>query len=93
MYLPRRNQSLKSLFTFIVHLWKEDVNGNAQYSKHEKNDLSEVQCNTTVPIGQEIHKLVSPLSIDDVISMDGDLIHQWYDHRNCRAERTRISFI
>ncbi|CAF1636161.1 unnamed protein product, partial [Adineta ricciae] len=71
-----RNQSLKSLFTFIVHLWKEDVNGKARYSKHEKNDLREVECNATVPIGQEIHKLVSPLSIDDVISMDVDLIHQ-----------------
>lgn len=92
MYLPRRNESLKSLFTFTVHLWKEDVNGKAQYN-FTKGDLGEVECNTIVPIGQKIQKSVSPLSIDDVISMDVDLIHQWHDHRNCRAETTRISFI
>ncbi|UJR30586.1 hypothetical protein I4U23_018113 [Adineta vaga] len=88
-----KNESLKSSFTFIVHLWKEDMKGIARYSKAEKNDLPPFACNTTVKIGEEIGKLLNPLLIDDIISMDVDLIHEWYDHQNCRAEKTRISFI
>jgi protein associated with RNAse G/E len=52
-----------------------------------------VDCNTTAEIGQEIKKMINSTSIDEIISMDVDLIHEWYNHRNCQAEKTRISFI
>lgn len=55
--------------------------------------MAPVNCNTTARIGQEIMKMLNPILIDDIISMDVDLIHKWYDHRNCRVEQTRISFI
>ncbi len=88
-----RNESLKSLFTFIIHLWKEDINGAVRYNKTEVNDMKPVDCKTTAEIGQEIKKTINSTSIDDIISMDVDLIHEWYDHRKCQAEKTRISFI
>ncbi|CAF3689735.1 unnamed protein product [Adineta steineri] len=85
--------SLKSLFTFIIHLWKEDVNGTARYEKFDKNNMLLIPCNATAKIGQKINEHVNSISIDDIISMDVDLIHEWYDHRNCGTEQTRISFI
>ncbi|CAF1401446.1 unnamed protein product [Rotaria sordida] len=86
------NDSLKSLFSFIIHLWKEDIIGTVRYQKIVKDDIGPVDCNTTAEIGQEIEKVMNPISIDDIISMNVDLTHQWYDHRNCRAEYTRITF-
>ncbi|CAF3112696.1 unnamed protein product, partial [Rotaria sp. Silwood2] len=86
------SESLKSLFTFIIHLWKEDMNSTIRYQKFEKKDIRSVDCNKAAEIGQEIEKIMHPISLDDIISMNVDLTHQWYDHQNCRAENTRITF-
>ena len=88
-----RNESLKSLFRFIIHLWKEDIDGTERYENFVKNDMMPVDCNTTARIGREIKKRINSISIDDIISLNVDLIHEWYDQQNCRAEQTRISFI
>ena len=88
-----RTVSLKSLFTFIIHLWTEDINGEVQYQKIVKNDMAPVDCTETAKIGQEIEKAIRPISIDDINSMNVDLTHRWYAHRNCRTETTRIMII
>jgi hypothetical protein len=87
-----RNNLLKSLFTLIIHLWTENINGTARYQNIVKNDIGPIDCNTTAEIGQEIENITNSTLINDIISLNVDLIHQWYDHQNCRAERTRINF-
>jgi hypothetical protein len=69
------------------------VNGTERYIQFEKNDFERIDCNTTAEIGQEIERMINPIPISDIISLDVDLIHQWYEHPNCPAERTRITFI
>ncbi|CAF1204039.1 unnamed protein product [Rotaria sp. Silwood1] len=86
------NNSLKSLFTFIIHLWKEDTNGTERYQEIVNDDIGPVDCNRTAEIGQDIEKVMQPISLDDITSMSLDLTHRWYDHQNCRAESTRITF-
>ncbi|CAF3391855.1 unnamed protein product [Rotaria socialis] len=86
------NDSLKSLFSFIVHLWKEDGNGRISYQKIIKNDIGPIDCDQPAKIGQYIEQAIHPTSSNDIISMNVDLTHQWYYHRNCRTERTRIMF-
>jgi len=88
-----RNESLKSLFSFIIHLSKIDNNGTERYTKYEKNDFEPIDCNITAEIGQEIEKILQPISIKDIILLNVDLRHQWYNHEDCRSERTRITFI
>jgi len=80
------------LFTLIIHLRTENINGTARYQKIVKNDIGPIDCNATAEIGQEIGNIINPIPIDDIISLKVDLIHQWYDHQNCREERTRINF-
>ncbi|CAF1587661.1 unnamed protein product [Rotaria magnacalcarata] len=86
------NDSLKSLFSFIVQLWKEDGNGSISYNKIIENNIGPIDCNQPAKIGQYIEKAIHPTSSNDIISMNVDLAHQWYDHQNCRTERTRIMF-
>ncbi len=58
-----------------------------------KKNIGPIDCNTTAEIGREIENITKPIPRNEIISpsVDVDLIHQWYDHENCRTERTRIS--
>jgi hypothetical protein len=80
------------LFTWIIHLWTEDINGNIRYQNIVKDNTSSIDCNTPAEIGREIENVVKSIPIDDIILLNVDLIHHWYDHQNCREERTRINF-
>jgi len=57
-----------------------------------KNNIGPIDCNTTAEIGREIGNIIKPTPIDDIVSLKVDLIHQWYDHQDCQAEKTRINF-
>ena len=91
-YFFSRNDSLKSLFSFIGHLWKEDGNGTISYKQITKDKIGPIDCNQPAKIGQYIENEIHPISSNDIISMNVDLAHQWYDHQTCRTERTRIMF-
>lgn len=80
------------MFGFIIHLWIEDAKGVMRYRKVVKNDIGPIDCNQSANIGQDIDNEIQPTSIDDIIRMDVDLKHQWYDHQNCQSEWTRITF-
>ena len=57
-----------------------------------KDHIGPIDCNTTAEIGQEVENLIKPTPITDIISLNVDLTHQWYDYQDCRAERTSITF-
>ena len=86
---------MKSLFTFIIHVWWEDVNGTERYIKFQNDDdvIKRIDCNTTAEIGQEIATMINSISISDIILLNVDLTHRWYDRPDCPAEGTRITFI
>lgn len=85
-----RTDQLKSLFTLIIHIQTENMNRTTGYQDIPKNDIKPIDCKTTVGIGREIANITNLIPINDIRSVEVDLIHQWYDHSTCLAERTRI---
>lgn len=54
--------------------------------------MEPIDCNKAAEIGLDLEKIIEKISINDIVTMNVDLIHQWSDHQNCQAERTRILF-
>ena len=80
------------MFHLILHLWKEDVNGTARYQKFVQDELAPIDCGTSARLGREIEQLINPISINDILSINVDLIHQWFEQKDCRTEKTRVIF-
>ncbi len=57
-----------------------------------KDDIGPIDCNITAEIRREIENINKSIPIDDIVSLNVDLIHRWYDHQDCQAEKTRINF-
>ena len=87
-----QNSSLKSVYEFILHVWKEDANGTAHYVSFVQDELPPVDCGATVPIGREVLNLIQSISIRDILTVSVDLIHRWYGENYCQSARTRVTF-
>ncbi len=58
-----------------------------------KDDIGPIDCNITAEIRREIENINKSIPIDDIVSLNVDLIHRWYDHQDCQAEKTRINIL
>jgi len=84
---------LKSSFTLIAHVHTENINGTRRYTRINNADLLPIDCNKTAEIGQAIISMIQSIKRSDILSLNIDLIHQWYGYENCRMETTRIDVI
>ena len=64
-----------------------------KYQKYINEDLPPINCNSTAKIGQEVQKMIGPIAEDEIISLDVDITHRWYEQSTCRPEHTRVAFL